>query len=259
MNQMSPPSLITTINPGTPNARPHPEKTRPANPHPCRGRRPGRRRRNRCRRCCRPPAAASGAGRIPSSPTSWSRRATRSWRSVVGRRPTRAGSRMAASSWRWRPRTGPPFLCAAIRLQEELARLYPEAVKDGQIDLLRFRDREAASRGLGDWIWHKVSALRLDRDMRRWPGGQDPCELDGAGGSGMGVATKAYGFMRLGGSRTKTSQRYNARCESPGLSRSRITLAILRSNPLRLLSSTRSFRIGGRACSREYGDDRMPG
>ena len=50
------------------------------------------------------------------------------------------------------------------RLREELARLYPEAVKDGQIDLARFRDREAASRGLGDWIWQKVSVLRLDRD-----------------------------------------------------------------------------------------------
>jgi hypothetical protein len=56
------------------------------------------------------------------------------------------------------------FMRSDRLLQEELARLYPKAVKDGQIDLSRFRDREAASRGLGDWIWQKVSALRLDRD-----------------------------------------------------------------------------------------------
>ena len=59
---------------------------------------------------------------------------------------------------------GTTIFMRSDRLQEELARLYPEAVKDGQIDLSRFRDREAASRGLGDWVWQKVSALRLDRD-----------------------------------------------------------------------------------------------
>ena len=59
---------------------------------------------------------------------------------------------------------GTTIFMRSDRLQEELARLYPEAVKDGQIDLSRFRDREAASRGLGDWVWQKVSALRLDQD-----------------------------------------------------------------------------------------------
>ena len=69
---------------------------------------------------------------------------------------------------------GTTIFMRSDRLQEEVARRYPEAAKDGQIDLSRFRDREARSRGVGDWIWQKVSALRLDRDMRRWPGGQDP-------------------------------------------------------------------------------------
>ncbi|MDQ3773942.1 MAG: hypothetical protein M3461_06045 [Pseudomonadota bacterium] len=59
---------------------------------------------------------------------------------------------------------GTTIFMRSDRLQEELARLYPEAVKDGQIDLSRFRDREAASHGLGDWVWQKVSVLRLDRD-----------------------------------------------------------------------------------------------
>ncbi|MGQ0593949.1 MAG: CHAT domain-containing protein [Gammaproteobacteria bacterium] len=59
---------------------------------------------------------------------------------------------------------GTTIFMRSDRLREELARLYPEAVKDGQIDLAQFRDREAASRGLGDWIWQKVSVLRLDRD-----------------------------------------------------------------------------------------------
>ncbi|MGH8480045.1 MAG: CHAT domain-containing protein [Gammaproteobacteria bacterium] len=59
---------------------------------------------------------------------------------------------------------GTTIFLRSDRLQEELARLYPEAVQDGQIDFSQFRDREAASRGSGDWIWQKVSLLRLDRD-----------------------------------------------------------------------------------------------
>ncbi len=59
---------------------------------------------------------------------------------------------------------GTTIFMRSDRLQEALARLYPEAVKDGHIDLSRFRDREAAARGIGDWVWQRVSTLRLDPD-----------------------------------------------------------------------------------------------
>jgi len=50
------------------------------------------------------------------------------------------------------------------RLREELQRLYPEALTDGQIDLAKFRDREAASRGGMDWLWSKLTELTLGSD-----------------------------------------------------------------------------------------------
>jgi CHAT domain-containing protein/pimeloyl-ACP methyl ester carboxylesterase len=59
---------------------------------------------------------------------------------------------------------GSTVFIRADRLREELARLYPEAVKDGQIDLSQFRDREAASRGGTDWLWSKLSVLTLGKD-----------------------------------------------------------------------------------------------
>ena len=116
--------------------------------------------RNRCRRCCRPPAAAPKGGPdrflanvvVEESYTL----------AAVGRgeapdtRRIEDGRKLLALE----AADGITIFMRSDRLQEELARVYPEAVKDGQIDLSRFRDRDAASRGLGDWVWQKVSALR---------------------------------------------------------------------------------------------------
>lgn len=59
---------------------------------------------------------------------------------------------------------GSTVFMRADRLREELARLYPESVKEGQVDLAGFRDREAATRGAVDWIWSKVTTLVLGPD-----------------------------------------------------------------------------------------------
>lgn len=52
----------------------------------------------------------------------------------------------------------------ADRLGEDLQRLQPEALRDGNIDLSRFRERDAANRGFGDVLWKAVSILRLPHD-----------------------------------------------------------------------------------------------
>jgi len=54
----------------------------------------------------------------------------------------------------------------ADRLDEDLRRLYPEALTaEGEIDFALFRDRGEQSRGgAGTWIWKRLSVLRLDQD-----------------------------------------------------------------------------------------------
>jgi len=59
---------------------------------------------------------------------------------------------------------GTTVFIRADRLREDLARLYSGAVQDGRLDLSVLRDREAASRGLGDWVWSKLSVLALKPD-----------------------------------------------------------------------------------------------
>ena len=50
------------------------------------------------------------------------------------------------------------------RLQEELERLCPEAVGKDGIDLARFGDREATTRGGIGWPWSKLSVISLGED-----------------------------------------------------------------------------------------------
>ena len=79
-------------------------------------------------------------------------------------------------------------------LAERIAQVQPDALlPDGSIDFARFRDRDATTRGLGDWIWRRVIALRLKPDgiidlaqekAREWLG-------DKAGNAAMEVATLA--------------------------------------------------------------------
>ena len=59
---------------------------------------------------------------------------------------------------------GTTVFIRADRLAEELARLYPDEAAAGAIDIGLLRDRGAASRGALDWVWSKLSVLRLDRD-----------------------------------------------------------------------------------------------
>lgn len=50
-------------------------------------------------------------------------------------------------------------------LREEAARLYPKAVgPGGELRLDELRERDAASRGLGSWLWARVSVLELSPD-----------------------------------------------------------------------------------------------
>ena len=59
---------------------------------------------------------------------------------------------------------GTTVFIRADRLAEELARLYPDEALDGTLDVRLLRDRGAASRGALDWVWSRISVLRLDRD-----------------------------------------------------------------------------------------------
>ncbi|MFO7688663.1 MAG: CHAT domain-containing protein [Desulfobacterales bacterium] len=59
---------------------------------------------------------------------------------------------------------GTTLFIRADKLEEDLLRLYPEAVKDGKLDLDVLAGREAAARGLGDWFWSRLSVLTLGRD-----------------------------------------------------------------------------------------------
>ena len=59
---------------------------------------------------------------------------------------------------------GTTLFIRADKLEQDLLRLYPEAVKEGQLDLGVLAGREAASRGLGDWFWSRLSIVSLGRD-----------------------------------------------------------------------------------------------
>lgn len=60
---------------------------------------------------------------------------------------------------------GSTIFIRADRLRADLERLYPEAIDaDGEIDLALFRDRNDTSRGLGSWIWRRLSVLQLSGD-----------------------------------------------------------------------------------------------
>ncbi|MEC5400103.1 DUF7379 domain-containing protein [Uliginosibacterium sp. H1] len=60
---------------------------------------------------------------------------------------------------------GTTVFMRADRLQEELARLHPQAVAaDGSVDLAVLRDPQPASRGAVDFVWSRVSVLSLAPD-----------------------------------------------------------------------------------------------
>ncbi|MBL8397694.1 MAG: CHAT domain-containing protein [Candidatus Accumulibacter sp.] len=60
---------------------------------------------------------------------------------------------------------GTTIFIHADRLGQDLRRLQPEALRDGNhVDLAAFRGQDAASRGFGDVVWKAISILRLPRD-----------------------------------------------------------------------------------------------
>ncbi|MGB0847446.1 MAG: DUF7379 domain-containing protein [Thiolinea sp.] len=61
---------------------------------------------------------------------------------------------------------GTTLIMRADKLQQDLQRLYPgEGVNaDKQVNIRVLTDQEAAARGLGDWIWSRLSLLRLSPD-----------------------------------------------------------------------------------------------
>lgn len=59
---------------------------------------------------------------------------------------------------------GTTVFIRADRLAEDVARLQPQAVSGDTLDLTRFRDPQAASRGLGDWLWRRLQVLDLKPD-----------------------------------------------------------------------------------------------
>ena len=60
---------------------------------------------------------------------------------------------------------GTTLFIRADRLAEDLQRLYPQAIRgDGSLDLSVLRDRDAASRGLADWVWSRLTVLGLRPD-----------------------------------------------------------------------------------------------
>lgn len=59
---------------------------------------------------------------------------------------------------------GTTLFIRADKLEEDLLRLYPKAVKEGKLDLGVLAGREATSRGLGDWFWSRLSVITLGRD-----------------------------------------------------------------------------------------------
>ncbi len=60
---------------------------------------------------------------------------------------------------------GSVLFLRADRLREQAEQLFPDAIgPDGRLDIGALRDREGASRGLGEWLWERLSVLRLDSD-----------------------------------------------------------------------------------------------
>ncbi|MFT4174668.1 MAG: CHAT domain-containing protein [Rhodocyclaceae bacterium] len=60
---------------------------------------------------------------------------------------------------------GTTIFIRADALARHLAQVQPQTVDEqGNIDLARFRDPEASSRGLADWVWKRVSELKLSPD-----------------------------------------------------------------------------------------------
>ncbi len=59
---------------------------------------------------------------------------------------------------------GTAIFIRADALAERVARVRPEAVAGEAVDLAKFRDPEATSRGLGDWLWRQVTELQLEPD-----------------------------------------------------------------------------------------------
>lgn len=60
---------------------------------------------------------------------------------------------------------GTTLFIGADRLRDELRRLYPDAIRpDGSLDLSVLHGRDAAARGVVDWVWSKLSVLALSPD-----------------------------------------------------------------------------------------------
>jgi CHAT domain-containing protein len=60
---------------------------------------------------------------------------------------------------------GSMVVMRADKMQEEILRLYPQALQGDQtLDLKALQDREAQTRGLSSWIWSKLSILNLIPD-----------------------------------------------------------------------------------------------
>jgi CHAT domain-containing protein/pimeloyl-ACP methyl ester carboxylesterase len=59
---------------------------------------------------------------------------------------------------------GTTLFIRSDKLAEDIARIRPEAVVDGEVDFARFRDPNEAARGIGDVLWKAASVLRLPSD-----------------------------------------------------------------------------------------------
>ncbi len=60
---------------------------------------------------------------------------------------------------------GTTVFIRADKLFDDIGRVRPELLAaDGSVDLAGFRDAEGASRGLGDWLWRRVSRLEVGAD-----------------------------------------------------------------------------------------------
>ena len=60
---------------------------------------------------------------------------------------------------------GSTVFIRADALAAQLERAHPELIgADGTIDFAAFRDRDGTNRGVGEWVWRRVSALVLDPD-----------------------------------------------------------------------------------------------
>ncbi|PID34462.1 MAG: hypothetical protein CR976_00120, partial [Thiotrichales bacterium] len=61
---------------------------------------------------------------------------------------------------------GTTLIVRADKLKQDLERLYPDNSlnEKGQVDLRVLSDQEAAARGLGNWIWSRLSVLDLSPD-----------------------------------------------------------------------------------------------